>query len=132
LREAAHLPLEIAARTHEFRNARRADVGSVNLDERVDEVEPEPTLRLLGLEPGRKRVGYHVAFEEVHDVERDPEHALVLAHGADRRQPYPMWCECELEPCLAHHVVRRRRKRRPRRPAQDESAFVPLQEKREV
>ncbi len=132
LRKAAYLPLEIAALAHEVGDARRAHVDGVDLDEGVDEVEPEPPPGALGLEAGRQLVCHHMAFEEVHDVERDADHALVLADGADYGQPDAVRSERELEPRLSHHVVGGGRQRRPRRPAQDESLLVPLQEKREV
>ena len=70
--------------------------------------------------------------EEVHDVERDADHALVLADGADRRQPDPVRRERELQARLADHVVCRGRQRRPRRPAEDEAAVVALEQEREV
>ena len=41
LREAAHLALEVAAGPGEGDEAGSAHVGGVDLDERVDEVEPE-------------------------------------------------------------------------------------------
>ena len=132
LREAAHLPLEIAALAHEVRDAGRVHVDRVDLDQRVDEIEPEPPPGALVLESGRQRVRHDVALEEVHDVERDADHALVLADGADHGEPDAVRRERELEARLAHHVVGGRRKRRARRPAQDESPLVPLQEKREV
>ena len=82
--------------------------------------------RVLALEPGRQLVGDHVPVEEAHDVERDAEHALVVADGDDRRQPVePGGADRVLQPRLAHHVVRRGRQRRPRRPAQDEAARSP-------
>ena len=104
----------------------------MDLDERIDEVEPEPPPGLLGLEAGGQLVGDDVALEVVHDVERDADHALVLADGANHRQPDAVRRQGELEPRLAHHVVGRRRERRPRRPAQDEASVVPLEQKREV
>ena len=71
-------------------------------------------------------------LEVVHDVERDADHALVLADGADRRQPDAVRCERELEARLPHHVVRGRRQRRPRRAAEDEAGVVALEQEREV
>ena len=41
LGEAAHLALEVAAGARERRELGPCDVGGVDLDERVDEVEPE-------------------------------------------------------------------------------------------
>ena len=49
LREAAYLPLEVAARAHEVGDAGRAHVDGVNLDEGIDEVEPELSPSALGL-----------------------------------------------------------------------------------
>ena len=85
LREAPHLAFEIAALAHEVGNAGRAHVDRVDLDQRADEVEPEPPPGVLGLEAGGQRVGYHAPVEEVHDIERDADHALVLADGANHR-----------------------------------------------
>ena len=70
--------------------------------------------------------------EEAHHVERDAQHAVVLADREDRRQANPVGRERELEPRLAHHVVRRGRQRRPRRPAKHVPLVPSLDEEREV
>ena len=71
--------------------------------------------------------------EEAHHVERDAEHGLVLADGDDLREAVePGDADRVLQPRLAHHVVRRGRQRRPRRPAQDEALVAALEQEREV
>ena len=132
LREAAHLALEVAARPDEVGDAGALHVDRVDLDQRVDEVEPERAARLLGLEARRELVGDDVRVDVVHDVERDADHALVLADRADRRQADAVRSERELEARLADHVVRRRRQRRPRRAAEDEARVAALEQEREV
>ena len=88
LREPPHLPLEVAARAARTRPAPgRDDVGRMDLDERVDEVEPEPPPRVRALEPGRQLARDHVPVEVAHHVERHAEHVRVLADGDDLREP---------------------------------------------
>jgi hypothetical protein len=87
----------------------------VDLDERVDQLVPETPPRVLRLQPRRELVGDDPPVDPLHDVERDAEHGLVVAHRDDRRQARePAGAERELQPRLAHHVVRRRRQRRSR------------------
>ena len=122
LREAPDLPLVVAPGASECDQGRRLDVGGVDLDERVDEIEAERASRSLRLEAGGRVVRRHEPVQIRHDVERDAEQALVLAHRGDRRQPRePGVAQRELEPRLAHDVVRGRRQRRTRGPAEDEA-----------
>jgi hypothetical protein len=74
-----------------------------------------------------------VAVEVVHDVERDAEQALVLAHGHDRREPHEAaLAQGELQSRLADHIVRGRRKRGARRAPEHEPTRLALQQEREV
>ena len=133
LHEPPHLTLGVASRTHERREAGLGHVRPVDLDERVDQVEPKPAPGLgIGGEVRRKLVADHVALEVLHHVERRACDLEVVAHGDDWRDADALLRERELKPGLAHHVVRRRRKRRPRRPAEDEAAVVALEEEGEV
>ena len=132
LREAAHLPLEVAARPRERGERRIRHIGCVDLDQRVDELVAEPPPRGRVVEARRQPVGDDVAVEERHHVERDAEHALVLAHREDRRQPDALRRERELEPRLAHHVVGRGRQGWPWGPAQHEALASPFEQEGEV
>ena len=133
LREAPYLPLVVASRTRERGEARRRDVGRVDLDERLDEIVAERSTRSLGLETRRQLVGRNEPVQVRHDVEGDAEQALVLADRGDRRQPREAGLtQCELQPRLADDVVRGRRQRRSWRTAQDERARLAFEEKREV
>ena len=81
-------------------------VGGVDLDERVDQVEPERLSCLFALESRWQAAGDHVAVEVTHDVERDADHAVVIADGDDLGEPgEPGGADRLLEPRLAHHVV---------------------------
>jgi len=104
LREALHLPFEVAARSRERPELR--SLRGVDLDERVDEVHAEREPRSFRLEAAREFVRDHVAFEEAHDVERDADHGLVVADGDDLREPREARrADCVLDAGLAHHVV---------------------------
>ena len=70
LREAAHLALQVAAGARERRELVARDVGGVDLDERVDEVEAERVARLFGLEARRQFARDHVPVDVAHHVER--------------------------------------------------------------
>jgi hypothetical protein len=104
----------------------------VDLDQRVHKVQPERVPPVLALQSGRKVAGDDRPFEEIHHVEGDADHALVLADGADRRQPDPVRRERELEARLPDHVVCRGRKRGPRRAAEDEAVVAALEQEGEV
>ena len=132
LGEAAHLALEVAARPREHYETGVADVGRMDLDERVDELLSEPASSLRPLEARREHGRDDVPVEEPHDVERHAEHVLVLADGDDRRQANAVRRERELESRFADHVVRGRGQWGPRRPPQDISLVAALEEEREV
>ena len=107
LGEAAYLAFEVAARASERGETRRAEVGGVDLDQRVDEVEPERPACLPILEAGRQLLGDHVAVDEARHVERDAENALVVADGDDLGEAVEAGCpDRRLQVRLAHHVVR--------------------------
>ena len=133
LREALHLPLEVAARPSERGELGSGDVGRVDLGERVDEVEPEPAAR-SGVSRARAAARSVTTWpvEEAHHVEVHAEDALVVADGDDLRQADALRHECELQPRLAHHVVRRRRQRRARRAAEHEPLGAALEQEGEV
>ncbi len=121
LREAPDLPLVVAPGPRERGESRRLDVGGVDLDEGVDEIVAERASRSLASRARAALVRRHEPVQIRHDVERHAEQALVLAHRGDRRQPRePGLAQRELEPRLAHDVVRGRRQRRTRRAAEDE------------
>ena len=131
--EAADLAIEVAARSLECGERGCRDVGGVDLDEGVDEVEPERVPRAGRLEPGWELLGDHVPVEVAHDVERDADHAVVVADGDDLGEPRePGGADRLLQPRLAHHVVGGRRQRRPRRPAEDEALAAALDQEGEV
>ena len=133
LREAAHLPLEIAAGARERRERGSGDIGRVDLGERVDEVEPEPAARRRARRGPAAASGRHdVALEVAHHVEVHAQNALVVAHRDDLRQADAVRREGELQPRLADHVVCGRRQRRPRRAPQHEAVGAPLEQEREV
>ena len=74
-----------------------------------------------------------MTLEIGHDVERDAEDALVLRDRDDRRKAgEPGLSQRELEPRLAHHIVRRRRQRWARRASQHEPVGSALEQEREV
>ena len=132
LREPPHLPLEVAPGPDE-----RGERGRRRRRQRGSRRARRRGRARAGAGPPRSRgrraaARDDVPVEEVHHVERDAEHGLVLADGADLRQPDPVRSERELEPGLAHHVVRRGRQRRPRRPAEDEPLAAPFEQVREV
>ena len=82
----------------------------MDLDEGVDEVEPERVACLLRLEARRQFVRDHVPVEVAHDVEGHAEHAFVLADREDVGEPgKARGADRGLQPRFANHVVRRRR-----------------------
>ena len=105
----------------------------MNLGEHVDEILHEPAPRRhVVLEERWKTICDHLAVDEVHDVERDAEHRVVLADrphcgnaDAERAQP-------DLQACLAGDIVRGSRIRGPRGPAEDEPLGVSLDQEGEV
>ena len=123
LRESPHLSLEVAARPRKGRELGQRDVGSVDLGERVDEVEAESVSRAELLEAGRKRLRDDVPVEVAHDVERHAEHGLVVADGDDLGQALePGGADRILQAGLPDHVVGRGRERRAWGTAQHEAA----------
>ena len=133
LREAAHLPLVVAPRPGEGRERRGRDVGGVDLDESVDQVEAERSPAVLTLQTGRHLFRRDDPVQEAHDVEGHADEARVVADGHDRRQPLePRLAKGELEACLADDVVGRRRERWAWRTTEHERVGVALQQEREV
>ena len=133
VREAANLAFEVAAGSPERGERGGRHIGGVDLGERVDEVEPERVSRVRCFEPWWELLGDHVPVEVAHDVERDADHALVVADRDDVGEARePGGADRLLEPSLAHHVVSRGRQRRPRRAAEHEALAAALDQEGEV
>ncbi len=134
LREPAYLARVVVPRSLERGQPGRGHVGRMDLDECVDEVVRQSAPRSgIAVQWRRQLCRDHVSVDVVHDVERNAEQGIVLAHGAAVRDADPERCERELQPRLAHDVVRRRRQRWPWRSSQHVSRPVfPLEQEGEV
>ena len=85
LGEPSHLTLEVVPRAREGGEGGLGHVAGVDLGQHVDEIlhQPAPRRHVL-LEQRRKAIRDHLAVDEVHDVERDAEHRVVLADRPHR------------------------------------------------
>ena len=120
--EAAQLALEVAARAPEAAQRLGLPVDGVELGEGVDHGQAERP----AVGAGRDRVGDHGAVERLHHVERRADQLRVLADGEDARDADALLGERELQPRLAHDIVRGRRQWRRRRASQHDARPTPL------
>jgi hypothetical protein len=116
--EAAQLAVEVARRLAEAVEPARPPVGVVHLHERVDELLADRAPAGRVVERGGHGGRDHVALDQLHDVERRADHALVVARREHRRRARGGRLERLQQARLAQHVVRRRRQRPARRAPQ--------------